>query len=125
MKCTNDRCESRQLDAAPIDRDANAVLNIAHRVLAAWLDPEGKSSSALRRPELSRSSAAAVSAAAPQVDAAQAMVRQLAELDDEADDCPDQVMELLFVPAAAPMAAAAAALAQAWPLLEKSYSIFT
>ncbi len=113
MKCTNDQCVSRLPGAAPIDRDANAVLNIAHRVLAAWLDPEGKSSSALRRPELVSSGAAAVSAAAPKADgiAAEAMVHLLAELDAEADDCPDQVIESVVpVAAAVSVAAAAAAL---------------
>ena len=114
MKCTNRDCSSRKEGAAPIDRDDNAVLNIAHRVLAAWLDPEGKSSSALRRPELLKQqpSAAAVSAAAAaraDVDAAETMVSRLAELDAEAEDCPDQVVDVLVAPVAA---AAAAALAQ-------------
>ena len=91
MKCSNKDCESHA--AAPIDRDDNAVLNIAHRVLAAWLDPEGKSSSALRRPELlSRSSA--VSAAAP----ASADTLSLADADELDDEC---CVELLAAAAGA------------------------
>ena len=83
MKCSNKDCESH---AALIDRDDNAVLNIAHRVLAAWLDPEGKSSSALRRPELSRSSA--VSAAAPAA-AAAAAATATATAESDADEMDD------------------------------------
>ena len=86
MKCSNKDCESHA--AAPIDRDDNAVLNIAHRVLAAWLDPEGKSSSALRRPELSRSSA--VSAAAPAAAAAAAAAATAtATAESDADEMDD------------------------------------
>jgi hypothetical protein len=114
MKCSNEGCESRLPDAAPIDRDDNAVLNIAHRVLAAWLDPEGKSSSALRRPELVPSAAAVVSAAAD-------LVNQLDELDAaEADvaaedpECADQLVDVDAVavpPLAATVAGAPAAAA--------------
>ena len=111
MKCSNEGCESHD---APIDRDDNAVLNIAHRVLAAWLDPEGKSSSALRRPELVPSAAAVVSAAAD-------LVNQLDELDAaEADvaaedpECADQLVDVDAVavpPLAATVAGASAAAA--------------
>ena len=119
MQCTNAACSSRQPGAAPIDRDDNAVLNIAHRVLAAWLDPEGKSSSALRRPELlPRSSDSSAASAAASADMA-SLLDDDSQMDAEDPECADQLADaapaatvpLQLTPAAAQPAAGSAAAA--------------
>ncbi len=58
QSCTNTastrvmKCDSHCKNGAgkDIGRDENAVYNIAHRFMAAWLSPDGKPDSYLRRP---------------------------------------------------------------------------